>query len=1057
MRTLWCFLLLMTFFFSCEKKSNPFPFIPLESTKSKILFSNDLTDSDSFNIMQYLYFYNGGGVAAGDVNNDGKVDLFFTGNQVTDALYLNNGDLTFQDISEKSGINLSNGWSTGVTMLDINADGWLDIYVCRLGNFKIYTDHNRLYINNQNGTFTESSKEYGLDFSGFSTQAAFFDYDNDGDLDCYLLNHSVKRPDQFVAAKNIRFEHDSLSGDRLYQNQDGKYIDITQSSGIYSSNVGFGLSVSIADLNNDFWPDIYVGNDFHENDYLYLNNQDGTFVEVIQEAVGHTSNFTMGSTVGDLNKDMEWDIFSLDMLPNQEKVFKESGGWESKQIYDFKRSYGYHHQSPKNALQIKLGQKGAIPQYSEQASLFNIHASDWSWTPLIADFDLDSNQDIYITNGIYKRPNNMDFVNYYSDPENESKSDLEMIQLMPNGIVANQYYSNDEGQFIELQAGEPSISNGACTADLDNDGDLDIIVNNLNSPASILLNQTDPTQYIQLQFRGKSTKNNLKNGIKVILKNDANENLNSILHTGNKGFQSMDQSILSIPKSAGVTKGVVHWVNGQTTEFDVNSETQVVILEDSMIKGSQLQQKEKISPQVDRIYTHKENVYNDQNKEPLLLYGLSQNGPKITINNEGKIFIPQGKGENGVVYDLNSESPFTFINKGSDTRYVDETAAVFFDADGDGDEDLYVCLGGNELPDGDLSLPDILFINTEGKFELNTKMLPKIPKNTSTVSAADYDNDGDIDLFVGVQSRAGDYGNPDASYLLKNLNNRRFQAFLLDIKEVVFDSDWKDIDQDGRMDIVVAGHWMPITILFNKPEGFQKYEIPNSQGWWYSLKIEDFDNDGFLDILAGNFGKNHRLDVGLNSPLKMYVKDFDNNRQNDPIISYTIDGIEYPYPNLDLLLKQIPSKRKEFILHADYAEKSISELFSKAELDGSKIKTATTLNSTVYFQNAFDEWVPKELPTPLQAGPIWAIEFHQGNYLLGGNHYDIDPNLGRQDGLPLSMLRFKGRDTQHVKSATLPLILAEIRSLISTDSTLIIGVNDGSILNWTSTQTDQIE
>ena len=1049
MKKTYLYFILLLLFFSCDNESESnFPFDNLSSDKSNIHFSNDLVDTDSFNIMQYLYYYNGGGVAAGDLNNDGFVDLFFTGNQVNDALYLNEGNLKFKDISLSSGINNSNGWSTGVTMLDINSDGWLDIYVCRLGKYKMYNDHNRLYINNQDGSFTESSSAYGLDFSGFSTQAAFFDYDNDGDLDCYLLNHSVKRPDQFVRADKIRNEMDSLAGDRLYQNVDGRYRDVTKSAGIYSSSVGFGLSVAIADLNHDFWPDIYAGNDFHENDYLYLNNQDGTFREVIEKATGHTSNFTMGSTLMDINNDAEWDIFSLDMLPKSEGIYKQSGGWENNQIYDFKRSYGYHHQSPKNALQVNIGQVNSIPKYSEQASLYNLQASDWSWTPLIADFDLDNDQDIYITNGIYRRPNDMDFVNYFSDPQNGNKSDLEVIVKMSKGLVANQYYTQGNGRFDEVETGKPTISNGACTADLDNDGDLDIVINNINEKASILINTTNPLNYLKVKMDGPKVQGLVKSGLKIFSSvNDSNEKF-SVLYSGNKGFQSMDESIIIIPKTNKTTKVYIQWTDGYINDIDIDPNVNILNLNDSLIDQRERMLKFINYTDFDTLVVHNENEYNDQNKEPLLLYNFSQNGPKLTMDREGNIFLTQGKGNNGSIINPNTKETISSINKGSDTRYVDETDAVFFDADGDGDDDLYICLGGNELPDGDLSLPDILFINEDGKYILNTKMLPGIPKNTSTVSAADYDNDGDIDLFVGVQSRAGDYGNPDASYLLKNLNNRNYQAFLLDVKEMVFDSEWKDMDQDGRLDLVIAGHWMPITIFYNKLKGFEKYEIPNSEGWWYSLQIDDFDKDGLLDIMAGNFGQNHRLEVDEQSPLKLYVNDFDKNRNNDPIISYHVEGKEYPYANLDLLLKQVPGKKKQFIFHSDYAQKTISEIFTPEELAASKIRTAKTLSSSVFFQVDFNDWETEVLPKELQLAPIWAIESHQGKYVLGGNHFDIDPNLGRQDALPLSMIEFEGRNISSVKNHNLPILMREVRSLLSLDSVLIIGVNDGAIIKW---------
>lgn len=1033
--------------YACENEtSSPFPFTNLESSISGIHFSNDLIDTDSFNIMQYLYYYNGGGVAAGDLNNDGLVDLFFTGNQVDDALFINQGNLTFKDISSSSGIAAFKGWSTGVTLLDINRDGWLDIYVCRLGKYKIYDDHNRLYINNKDETFTESSKEYGLDFSGFSTQAAFFDYDKDGDLDCYLLNHSVKRPDQFVKANRIRYEADSLSGDRLLRNDNNHFMDVTEPSGIYSSNVGFGLSVCVTDLNGDSWPDLYIGNDFHENDYLYLNQKDGTFKEVIDQVMGHTSNFTMGSTVADINNDGGLDILSLDMQPNSEEIYKMSGGWESKQIYDFKREYGYHHQSPKNALQMYVGHNGYQSVYSEQASLYGLQASDWSWAPLIKDFDLDGDKDIYITNGIFKRPNDMDFVNYFSDPQNGTKSDLEMIAKMPSGLFPNQYFEQEDGQFLNRSTQTPTISNGACTADLDNDGDLDIIINNINEKASLLINTTNPKNYLKISLKGDSISSMAKSGIQFFAAYSNTDHKHSSILLGNNGFQSMDEAIAVLPHFQDSIHLVINYPDNYIGDYSIGPALRHFELSDDLLENREQSIARFNHKSNDTLYQHFENKFNDQNNEPLLLYNSSQLGPKIAHNEDEYIYIPQGKGKNGAILNIITEQVEQVLSKGSRTQLVDETDAVFFDADQDGDADLYVCIGGNELSDGDLALTDLLFINDQGNFVLNKAMLPKIPKNTSTVSEGDYDNDGDVDLFVGVQGKAGDYGNSTSSYLLENIDNKEFKAFTLDINEMVYDSEWVDLDNDGRKDLIIVGHWMPVTILFNKEGRFQKYEIPNSNGWWYSIHVDDFDGDGKVDILAGNFGQNHRLDANSTSPLKLYLDDFDTNGKSDPIISYHKEGIEYPYANLDLLLKQIPGKRKRFILHSDYAQLSIQDIFTQDELKNAQQKYTHTLSSSVFFQNDINKWEEKPLPLDLQLAPIWAFASHKNYILAGGNHFDIDPNLGRQDALPLTAFQFKGREIELKENYPTSLHKKEIRSLVSLGSNLIIGVNDGYIL-----------
>jgi len=479
-----------------------------------------------------------------------------------------------------------------------------------------------------------------------------------------------------------------------------------------------------------------------------------------------------------------------------------------------------------------------------------------------------------------------------------------------------------------------------------------------------------------------------------------------------------------------------------------------LVIGDSIVRQRQLPRRYIQKPEFDSLILHSENVYNDQNKEPLLLYNFSQNGPRLATNVDGHIFITQGKGQNGAILDPSTGEILQTLDKGSKTKLVDETNAIFFDADGDDDEDLYICLGGNEIADGDLALTDVLFLNEGGQYILDKKMLPNIAKNTSVVAASDYDHDGDIDLFVGVQSRAGDYGNPDASYLLKNQNNQSFQAFLIDVKEMVFAAEWADMDDDGLLDLIVAGHWMPITIFYNRGKSFEKYEIPFSEGWWYSLAIMDLDEDGKLDILAGNFGQNHRLEVSKEAPLKLYLSDFDNNGKNDPILSYHKEGLEYPYANLDLLLKQIPAKKKKYRMHTEYAQKTIADIFSTEELTNAEVKTTHTLSSTLFYQDSPKDWQEVAMPKRVQLAPIWAIAEYQDGFIVGGNHFDIDPNLGRQDALAPSFVKPKGRSAKVMQDENLPLTMEEIRSVTVLDSVLLFGINDGPLLRKTVTKSD---
>jgi hypothetical protein len=501
-----CFI---TIFLACSKHEEKSPdslFQILDQKKTGITFNNKLHESDSLNILTYLYYYNGGGVAIGDINNDGLPDIYFSGNQVSNKLYLNKGGMKFSDITEKAGVECNSAWNTGVSMVDVNADGLQDIYVCQVDKIAGQKGRNHLFINLGDLTFKESAQEYGLDFSGLSTQAAFFDFDRDGDLDCYLLNHSLKDSEQFRSASITRKIFDPASGDKLLENQQGHFIDVSEKAGIFRSSIGFGLGIAIGDLNRDGWADIYVGNDFHENDYMYLNNQNGTFREVIAQATGHTSNFTMGVAIADINNDAMPDVLSLDMKPGDEKTYKMAGGWETFNIYEFKRSFGYHHQSPRNALQVNQGTKNGIPLFSELGCQYGIEATDWSWSPLIADFNGDGYKDIFISNGIERRPNDIDFVNYYSNENLKNKvSGMKLINIIPHGGAPNYLFiqdgENNSFKKVFVPDIESKISNGASYSDLDRDGDIDIVCNNLNATAYIIQNNTPSFEYISIQLK----------------------------------------------------------------------------------------------------------------------------------------------------------------------------------------------------------------------------------------------------------------------------------------------------------------------------------------------------------------------------------------------------------------------------------------------------------------------------------------------------------------------------------------------------------------------------
>jgi hypothetical protein len=977
---------------SCSSdKHNQTIFTSLDPNETGISFQNTLTETNDFNILTYLYYYNGGGVAIGDINNDGLEDIFFTANQGSDKLYLNKGNLTFEDITESSGISTDEGWSTGVTLADINLDGWLDIYVCRLGSYLHINDHNRLYINNKDGSFKEESREYGLAYKGFSTQAAFFDYDRDGDLDCYLLNHSTKSPEQFADASRTRYEQDSLSGDRLLRNDQGYFHDVSAASGIFSSDVGFGLGLAISDFNNDGWVDIYIGNDFHENDYLYLNQTDGTFSEVISSATGHTSNFTMGVDVGDLNNDGLIDIFSLDMQPMDELTYKNSGGWESYEIYQFKRGYKYHHQSPKNALQLNAGIVDQVPIYQEVSGSYGALATDWSWSPLIEDYDMDGDMDIFVANGIVRRPNDLDFTNFYANEiTDDSLNLLSLLDKMPKGAVPNVFLENngDDRKFSRLSVGEPSVSTGAAYGDLDNDGDLDIVINNISAPATLLRNDIVP----QHSFSFRLSPNEAFAGTSLTIYIVGQAQHKSIKPVS--GFQSASSQQLIFGSSTQLIDSLkVRWSDGSFQKL-VNLSAGVHEIK----KGSTYLQKSNF-PAISNFeragnFVHLDIPYNDQSSDFLLPVFASTLGPKVEIRDDF-IYLSGGKGQDGII-SIN-ENIIQKSNKGLQRNYVDELGAAFFDLEGDGDLDLYICTGGNEVLEIDPFLKDVLLVNDNGQFQLASDLLPDIYLNTSVVKAADFDMDGDEDLFIGVSGKTSAYGLSFPSYLLVNDNGRMLRA-PLDIEGMVYDAEWVDLENDGDKDLVLAGPWMPITIFLNDKGRLGKYEIPDSEGWWLDIEISDVNNDGKPDIIGGNFGHNHRLQVDQKNPLKLYIADFDDNGKSDPIITYREGGKEYIYPNLEMILKQLPGKKKQFVLNKNFSGKSISEIFTPEEIDKAQIKTISTISSQVFFQSGPTDWRSEQLPFALQTFPIFAIEkTRAGSYVFGGNLNEVDPNLGRQD------------------------------------------------------------
>ncbi len=1035
-------------------ENNNYLFNSIDNKVSGLDFTNNVIENEDFNILEYLYFYNGGGVAIGDINNDGLDDIFLTSNQGKDKLFLNLGKLKFKDISSESGINHTAGWSTGVNIVDIDGDGWKDIYVCRLGNYKIYqNDYNRVYINDKKGAFQEKSLELGLRFSGFSTQCTFFDMDQDGDLDAYLLNHSVKDASHFRPSE-IRQTTDTLAGDILYENRNGIFYNISSISGIYQSSIGYGLGISVADFNNDGWQDIYVCKDFHENDYLYLNQKNKTFKEVCKESFGHTSNFSMGVDCDDMDDDGLIDIFSVDMKPDDELVYKNSGGWENLQIYNFKRSYGYHHQQPKNAFQWNRGLKSdQTPVFSEISGLLGLDATDWSWSPVIADFDLDGNKDIFITNGINRRPNDLDFVHFVSNESGSTgKPDTLLIQSMPEGKQPNHFFKNNGALSftkVNWMVDTPGLSNGAAAADLDNDGDPDLVINNFNSPVTLLENTTNPASGTAIILKNDN-KNIEAIGAKVVV--FEGKVINHHIVKSVQGFQSSgNRKIILSSRNKNIDSIKIIWPEGecQILKGLETGKTHIISKEPGL---------KKCIPYLPTVYStsfaelteisHSEDDYNDQIRESWIPYLLSATGPKIAVSKNGTAYMTNAKNTNGILFDSKSGKKISEVDKGIPKAAVDETNAVFFDANGDGLDDLYLCLGGNEVKNGGVLLSDLLYIqHSGGEFLINDKMLPKVSLNTSVAAPCDYDKDGDIDIFTGTMSTPGSYGLSESSYLLQNNNNTSFSQKKLELNEMVFDAKWADIDGNGFDDLIICGHWMPITIFYNEKGALRKEIIPDSEGLWFTIVIDDLNDDGKLEIIAGNFGNNHSLKCNSSQPLMLYINDFDNNGQTESLLTYMKNDKRYIFPNRDMFVGQLPGKKKLFLKNKDLAGKTISEIFTNSELKQSEIKKCKVTDSSVFF---FDKnsklWQRKSLPQILQLSPIKSIEKLDSKiYAFGGNFWDIDPNIGRQDALMASVFTYEKTLGWTEHKNYFPLLTDQISSMKKVGNKLFMGSNNRPI------------
>ncbi|WP_345270846.1 VCBS repeat-containing protein [Nibrella viscosa] len=1048
-------------------------FVTMDSTQTGIGFVNRLQETEKLNLLDYLYFYNGAGVAAGDINNDGLTDLYFVSNQGKNKLYLNKGNFKFEDITEKAGLEGFSDWQTGVTMADINGDGLLDIYVSAVGNFRGLEGANELYINNGDLTFTEKAADYGLDFTGFSTQAVFFDYDHDGDLDCYLLNHAVHTSRSYdrVSARHLRHNE---SGDRLYENPikgkgqgaEGsdpkppvKFVDVSEKAGIFGAAMGYGLGISVADINNDGWEDIYVSNDFHEDDYYYLNNgsRNGgpvTFTESSRQAFAHVSRFSMGNDIADINNDGYPDIVTLDMYPEDETVEKSSMGEDPLDIYQYKLAYGYMNQYSRNCLQLSLSGR----KFMEVGAMAGIAATDWSWSPLLADYDNDGHKDLFVSNGIVRRPNNLDYTKFASDDslryaiETSSSLDQRAMAMMPEGKVHNYLYRGTPSLRFEDKSlvwgfDTPTYSNGAVYADLDNDGDLDLVTNNINDPASLHQNQANTlfpdNHFLKIRLTGDAP-NTFGIGAKVVIKTKTGMQVQQLMTT--RGFESSVEPVLNfgLGETGTIDSLIVIWSN-QRMEVRTNVKTNQTLA----LKQADAQQDAKtfrytaptqpplfadISGQVGISYTHKENnTFYDMVRESLMPFKVSTEGPKLAIgdvNGDGleDFYAGGAKWQAGSLMLQQPNGRFVAAPQpvfAADSVYED-VDAVFFDADGDNDLDLYVVSGGNEFYDKMPEQFDRLYLNDgKGNFSRSNN-LPAMYGQKSCVRPVDIDGDGDLDLFVGGRVIAFQYGRIPDSYLLINDGKGHFTdqtdkvAPGLRKAGMITDAIWADYDGDKDLDLILAGDWMPIRIFANQGgkltavESIVDDKTPLN-GFWQCLVAADFDKDGDIDLVAGNLGTNTKFRKRPDSQLRMWVKDIDNNQSLEQILAYNNEGKWYPVAFKDELGKQMPGIiNKRFTDYKSIAGKPIDDIFKSDELAGAEEYRVNQFAS-VYLENQGGRFVAHELPLLAQVSKLFALRAADvdgdgyPDVLAGGNFYGVSTYQGRYDAGYGLVLRNDGK------------------------------------------------
>ncbi|MEJ1241762.1 VCBS repeat-containing protein [Chryseolinea sp. T2] len=1081
---------------SSRNEKNDSLFLSLTDERTGIDFENSLNFDNEFNIYTYRNYYNGGGVAIGDINNDGLLDIYFTGNMVPNRLYLNQGNFKFKDITGTAGVEGKGKWSTGVSMADVNGDGLTDIYVCNSGDIRGDAKQNELFINNGDLTFTERAKEYGVDDRGYTTHAAFFDYDKDGDLDLYILNNSYTPIGSFNLRKNERHKRDSLGGDKFLRNDNGKYHDVSDEVGVYGSLIGFGLGVTVGDVNRDGWMDIYVSNDFFERDYLYINTADGKFKEVLPESMRSISAASMGADVADINNDGYPDIFVTDMLPGNNSRLKTVTTFDNWDRYQYNVENGYFHQFTRNMLQLNNGDG----TFSEIGRLSGVEATDWSWGALVFDMDNDGLKDIFVCNGILRDLTNQDYLQYVSNPDiaktlvNGNKVDYKtLVELIPSNPISNYAFRNMGNLKFSNVAKDwgldaPAFSNGAAYGDLDNDGDMDLVVNHVNGKAGVFQNETQKNfpshHYLKFDLTG-SLGNTAAVGTSISI--EAKGKIYYIEQMPIRGFQSSvdDRPNIGVGDADTVERVTVRWPGGTITRLDNVPTNQVLHLSEAKGVAADLpnpvsaaHSNTVLKKSADLIpFTHVENSFVDFDRDKLIYHMLSNEGPRMTqgdVNRDGltDIYIGGAKDQSGQLFIQQKNGQFILSKQAAfeQDKGCEDMGSAMFDADGDGDDDIYVCSGGSEFSNVSTALIDRLYLNNgKGEFTRANQTLPSAAfESKSTVKPCDYDNDGDVDLFVGVRFVSSYYGVPSNGYILNNDGKGKFTEVSASAAPglrgvgMITDAIWSDVNHDGQQDLVVVGEFMAVKVFLNQQgklaESPDKSGLARSNGWWNRIEAGDLDKDGDIDFVVGNHGYNSRFRASYSHPVEMYISDFDQNGTTEQIMSTFIGDSSYPMPLRHDLISQMPILKKKYLKYESYKNQTVSDVFGPENLGKALRVSAYEFATSVLLNNGSGEFTIHPLPVEAQLAPVFGIEIADydkdgiSDLLLGGNQYRSKPEVGRYDASYGLILMGNGDGTFRALSAKESgvNIDGEVRDVITVQTprgpVTVISRNDRSVV-----------